>query len=39
MAINIVDNLNIYAPKSIDNRYLKNGISPLNINLNFDKFL
>lgn len=28
MAINIVDNLNIYAPKSIDNRYLKNGISP-----------
>jgi hypothetical protein len=28
MAINIVDNLNIFAPKSIDNRYLKNGINP-----------
>lgn len=28
MAINIVDNLNIYAPKSIDNRYLKNGTVP-----------
>jgi hypothetical protein len=28
MAINIVDNLNIYAPKSIDNRYLKNGTTP-----------
>jgi hypothetical protein len=28
MAINIVDNLNIFAPKSLDNRYLKNGLNP-----------
>ena len=28
MAINIVDNLNVFAPKSIDNRYLKNGLIP-----------